>query len=37
VFEDFGEDSAAGGVATAERGENPRRHRLRGGLPVANL
>jgi hypothetical protein len=36
VFEYFSDDAAAGGVATAERGESPRRHRLRGGSPAAN-
>jgi hypothetical protein len=36
VFEDLGDDAAAGGVASAVRGENPRRHRLRVGSPAAN-
>jgi hypothetical protein len=36
VFEDLGDDATAGGVASAVRGENPRRHRLRVGLPAAN-
>src|SRR5947199_4747390 len=34
VVEYFVDDAAMGSVATAVRGESPRSHRLRGGLPA---
>jgi schlafen family protein len=34
VVENFVDDAAVGGVATAVRGESPRSHRLRGGSPA---